>query len=562
MKNYFLYGRFILILFLLFSIVGCFKPSEKNKSEVKDTKVETHTFEEKKEIDLSPAYGDTIIEWSSADAVILNPLIYCDSPSGDIIALIFNGLVKYDENLRLVGDLADTWEVLDEGKTIIFKLKKGVKWHDGEKFTAEDVKFTVDKLLDPKTLVYNRSDYELIDTVEIIDDYTIKVRYKKVFAPALESFGIGIIPKHIYEHEDINNSRFNRHPIGTGPFKFVSWTPDEQIVLEAFDDYFDGRPYIDRYIYKVIPEDSMAFLALKRGELDIKSLNPDQYKKQANTEEFLNRFNVYRYAPGSSYTYIGYNLTKDKFKDKRVRQALTMAIDRQVIIDNILYGYGKIITGPYSSSSWAYDKSVKPFPYAPDKAKELLSEAGWNDTDGDGFLDKDGKMFEIVLSTGNGNKTRKLAAKLIKQYWETIGIKVKLNFVEWSYLMKMCDYMDFDAIILGWGLGRDPDQAGIWHSSEIPDMKRGKGGNNYMGYINKEVDRLLEEGRTTFEFNKRREIYQKFFRIIHEDQPYTFLYERESIVAVNNRIHGIKIAPAGIFYNFEKWYVPKVLQRY
>ncbi|MDD5089421.1 MAG: peptide-binding protein [Candidatus Wallbacteria bacterium] len=548
------------LLFLFFSwlllITGCGETPQ-----AKPVVMDQLKPEQARVADLSPAYGDVIIETSIADAVTLNPLLYTDSASGDIIALVFNGLVRRNENLELTGKLAETWEVSSDGKIITFQLRKNVLWHDGEPFTADDVKFTYDTIMDPNTKTPSRNSFSLVQTLEVLDSHTVRAIYKEPFAPALSRWAIGIIPKHLFENEDINTSKHNQKPIGTGPFQFLSWTPDDQIALEAFDRYFDGRPYVDRYIYKIIPDPSMAFLSMLRNEIDIMGLTKDQYNKQANSEAFLSRFNVYVYPSTASYSYIGYNLNKPKFSDRSVRQALTMAIDRQIIVDEILYGYGKILTGPFAPTDWAYDQSIPPFPYDPAAAVKLLEKSGWVDTDGDGYRERNGEKLEIELATNNGNETRKLVVSLVRSFWEKVGIRTIVQEVAWNVLMNMCDSKEFDAIVLGWDLGRDPDHYGIWHSAQIPD-EQNKNRNNFISYSNPEADRLWEQGRTTFDQTRRKEIYHKLHAMIHEDQPYTFLYVTESIVAVDKRIHGIKIAPAGIFYNFEKWYVPKELQRY
>ncbi|MDD5090769.1 MAG: peptide-binding protein [Candidatus Wallbacteria bacterium] len=510
---------------------------------------------------LSPAYGDTIIESSMSDAVIINPLLNPDTSSGRIIGLVFNGLVRTNENLEFVPDLAETWEVLSQGLHLRFHLKKGVRWHDGVSFTAHDVLFTYQKVIDENTQTYDAESFTPVRSVEVEDEFTVSVYYDKPFAPALSAWTMGIIPRHLYQNEDINTSRYNLSPVGTGPFRFTVWTPQEQIILEANADYFLGRPYTDRFIFKTMPDPSMAFLSLKREEIDMLGLTPDQYDKQAHAPEFISRFNLYKYAT-MNYTYIGFNLLKPMFQDKRTRQALAMITDRQGIIDGILYGHGKLISGPFTPDHWAYDKSIQPYPFDPQKARELLSEAGWIDTNNDGVLDKDGIPFELTLTTNQGNEPRKLVANLIQQQWKEAGVRVKLSFVEWSVFMDVCDFRTFDAVILGWSLSAEPDHYGAWHSSQMPDKANGIVGDNFVSYSNPEVDRLIEEGRTTFDMEKRKAVYHRFHAILHDEQPYIFLYVADALSAVHNRIHGIKPAPAGIRYNFESWYVPKELRKY
>jgi len=385
----------------------------------------------------------------------------------------------------------------------------------------------------------------------------VRIRYKEPFSPGLESWGMGIIPRHIFQKGDFNNHPANRQPIGTGPYKFIEWKTDEQIVLEANDDYFEGRPYIDRIIYRIVPDQAVQFLELRRGTIDTMGLTPDQYQKEATGKQFLDSFNKFRY-PSFGYTYMGYNLNSPLFNDKRVRQAITYAINRQEIIDGILLGLGQISTGPFPPTSWAYNKGVPVYEHNPEKAKELLYNSGWQDTDGDGILDKGGRPFSFTLMTNQGNKMRELCATIIQSNLRKVGIQVAIRILEWaSFIHQYVDKKNFDAVILGWSLSRDPDQYTIWHSSQIKE-----GQYNFVSYSNLEVDRLLVEGRRTFDMDRRREIYNKIHAILADEQPYTFLYVADALPVVQKRFYGIEVAPAGIGYNFIKWYVPKDQQKY
>lgn len=521
-----------------------------------EARVNTAIEETAEEIE-QPAYGDTMIEATIGDASYLNPVLSSDSASGTVNGLVYNGLIKYDKNINLIGDLASSWEVSKDGLTITFHLRKNVKWHDGEPFTAEDVKFTYEKLVDPKVMTPYASDFERIKKLETPDPYTVKVIYKEPFSPALESWGMGIIPKHIFSNGDFNNHPANRKPIGTGPYKFVDWKTDERIVLEANPDYFEGRPYINRVMYRIIPDAAVEFLELKRGSVDSMGLTPDQYQREAISKKFLEKFNKFRY-PSFGYTYFGFNLLNPLFKEKKVRQAIAYAINKQEIIDGILLGLGQECTGPFPPASWAYNHNVKKYEFNPEKAKKMLEECGWKDSNLDGILDKEGKNFEFTITTNQGNKTRELCAIMIQQRLHDVGIRAKVRILEWSsFIHQYIDNKKFDAVILGWSLGRDPDLYSIWHSSQT-----GNGQYNFASYKNPEVDKLLEEGRRIFDKEKRKGIYQKIHAILAEDQPYIFLYVPDALVVMHNRFHGIEVAPLGIGHNFIKWYVPKSQQKY
>ncbi|MGA1841839.1 MAG: peptide-binding protein [bacterium] len=504
-----------------------------------------------------PVYGDRIILGSIADAKRLLPMLATDSASAGIAGMVHNGLIKYDKDIKVVGDLAESWDISADGLIITFHLRRNVKWHDGEPFTAQDCLFTYKKMIDPNVATPYSQDFLRVKEAKILDDYTFQVIYEEPFAPALISWGMGIIPRHLLENEDLNTTDYNRHPIGTGPFKFMEWITGQRIVLEAFDDYFEGRPYIDQYITRIIPERATMFLELQRQGIDYMELNPVRYTRQTNTPFFQENFRRFRY-PSFGYTYMGYNLKDPKFSDKRVRQALTYAIDREGIIKGVLLGLGQVCTGPFPPESWAYNPDVKRYPFDPEKARQLLAEAGWEDHDGDGILDKDGIRFEFMLRTNQGNEEREKCAQIIQQNLKKIGIDVKINILEWqAFLHNFIDQRKFEAVILGWALSRDPDLYDIWHSSKTGEQEF-----NFVSYKNTEVDRLIIEGVRTFDIEERKKIYHRIHEILAEEQPYTFLYVADALPIIDKRFHGIKKAPIGIWYDFIKWYVPKALQRY
>ena len=508
--------------------------------------------------DTGPAYGDLFIDASIADASTLLPPLASDAASWAIISLVYNGLVKHDADLTLIGELAESWEVSKDGLTITFKLRRGVKWHDGAPFTAHDVLFTYQVMVDPKTPTAYSGDYLQVKKAEAVDDYTFRVTYPQPFAPALETWGLSILPRHLLEGQDITKSPLGRRPVGTGPYKFKEWRAGEKIALTYNPDYFEGRPYLNGYVNLVKPDLATMFLELKAGNLDRMGLTPLQYTRQTEYPKFARLYQKYRYIPVPfSYIYLAYNLEDQRFADKRVRQALTYAINKKEIIDGVLLGLGEEAVGPYKPGAWYFNPDTPRFEYNPKKARALLAQAGWQ-PNGEGIMVKDGRPFEFSILTNQGNDIRARTAEIIQGRLREIGILVNIRIVEFAvFLKEFIDKGRFEAVLLGWNTGLDPDQYDIWHSS-----KTRPGELNFIHYKNPEVDALLEEGRHTFDREKRRRAYFKIQEILAEDQPYTFLFAPDALPAISRRFRGIKPAPAGISYNFIKWYVPQGEQKY
>ena len=499
-----------------------------------------------------PAYGDALVVGTIGEPSTLLPLLASDAPSHEVAGKIYSSLVRYDKNLKLEGELADSWTISPDGLTITFHLRRGVKWHDGHDFTARDVLYTYRVTVDPKTPTAYAEDFKQVTRIEAPDPYTVRVSYSKPFARALESWGTNILPAHLLERSDVTKTPLARQPIGTGPYRFKEWIVGQRIELEAFDGYFEGRPYVSRYVYRVMPDSATMYLELKAGGIDLMGLSPVQFARQTDTREFRSRFNKYRY-PASSYTYLGYNLRHPLFADRRVRQGIASAIDKREIIQGVLLGFGQPAHGPLKPGTWAHKTDVKDFDYNLERAQRLLAEAGWRERNADGILVKDGKPFRFTILTNQGNDVRLNTAQIIQQRLRKVGIEVKIRVVEWaSFLTHFVDKGNFEALILGWTIGEDPDQYDIWHSS-----KTGPKQLNFIGFKNAEVDRLLEEGRGTFDLEKRRRCYFRIQEILAEEQPYTFLYVPDALPAVHARFRGIEPAPAGISYNLIHWYVPK-----
>ncbi|MFA7404086.1 MAG: peptide-binding protein [Pelobacteraceae bacterium] len=504
-----------------------------------------------------PATGDSLVEGTIGEASTLIPILATDSSSFAVAGQIYNGLVKYDKNLTIVGDLAESFDISKDGLTITFHLRHGVKWHDGAPLNSKDVLYTYNVTIDPKTPTAYAEDFKQVKNIIAPDSHTVRVTYAAPFAPALASWGMSILPAHLLEGKDITKSPLARKPVGTGPYRFKEWISGQKIVLEANEDYFEGRPYIDRYIYRIIPDSSTMYMELKAGTIDLMTLTPVQYARQTTAKTFTSRFNKFRY-PSSSYLYMGYNLRHPLFKDKRIRQAMTAAINKDELIQGVLFGMGQRAHGPIVPGRWAYNPDVKDIGYDPKHAAELLAQAGWKEKNSDGILVKDGKPFKFTILTNQGNQQRLMTAQIIQQRLRQVGIDVKIRIVEWAaFLKEFVNKGNFEVVLLAWSISQDPDMYDVWHSS-----KNKPGELNFIGFNNPEVDRLLIEGRSTFDIEKRRRAYFRIQEILADEQPYIFLYVPDSLPVVSSRIRGVEPAPAGIGHNQIKWYVPKNEQVY
>ena len=502
-----------------------------------------------------PAYGDALVNGSIGEPTILVPMLAGDASSHEVAGMMFNGLVKYDTDLSVIGDLAESWDISSDGLTITFHLRKGVKWTDGVEFKAEDVKFGFDTIIDKKTPTAYSEDFLQVKKAEVLDQYTFRVTYEKPFAPALTSWGgLVILPKHLLEGKDITKTDFGRNPVGLGQYKLTKWVPGQELILDSNHDYFEGRPYIDQFIYRVIPDRATMFLELQTGGVDMMDLTPIQYTKQTENDFFRNNFQKFRF-PQFAYTYMGFNLKHPFFKDKRVRQAIAYAIDKNEIVDVVLFGLGSPATGPYVPNTWPYNPNVKEYTYDPEKAKLLLKEAGW-EPNSKGVLEKDGRSFEFTIRTNMGNTLRMNTATIIQWRLAKVGIKVKIEAIEWStFVNEFIDKRRFEAVILGWSITPDPDQYDIWYSGKTKEKEF-----NFVSYRNPEVDALLEKGRRTYDILERKKAYFRIQEILADELPYIFLYVPDATPIVHARFKGIKPSPIGITYNLPKWYVPKQMQ--
>ena len=431
---------------------------------------------------------------------------------------------------------------VEHNPILLFHLRPGVKFHDGHLVDADDVRFTYEAIMNPKNLSPRVSDYEPVKAVEVIDPLTVKIIYKRLYSPAFVSWGMGILPEHLLNAQalkkeavrlgkdpktfSIRQSTFNRNPVGCGPFKFRKWKSDQYIILDRFDDYWEGPPNYLRYVFRIIPDLLTQEMEFYAGTIDSYGVQPHQVKRLEKDPRFQNFSGV-----AFGYTYIGYNTRRKPFDDPQVRRALGMAIDVDKIIKYVLYGQGERITGPFVKQTDYYNHAIKPLSYDPKGALKLLESAGWKQNKA-GRLEKNGKPFKFTLITNSGNDLRKAILAIAQDAWKQIGIDVNTDLLEWSvFIQERVNKTDFDALILGWQMGIEPDLYQIWHSSQIHPYQL-----NFVGYKNKEADDLIIKIRQEYNLNRQIEFCHRLHEIIAADQPYTFLYVGKWTAVLDKRI--------------------------
>ena len=467
----------------------------------------------------------------------INPILASDKGSSDIANWIFNGLFKYDKDGNVVTDLAESYSFKDN-TTLIIKLKDNVKWHDGKKFSAKDVLFTYQVIINPTIYTPYKTNYKKVKSVNILDELTVEIKYHEPYFKALEIWMMGILPEHILKDEkDIMTSKFNKKPIGTGPYTLDELKISKDVTLHVNKNYFEKVPKIEKILYKFMPDATTSFYMLKQKQLDLGSLTPIQVDRQIN-KKFKKEFNVYE-RTSFSYSYMGLNLKRDKFKDLKIRQAISYAIDRKKIADILYFGYAQVATGPFLPGSIAHNEDIKPTIQNQQKAIELLKSAGYSKSN----------PFSFTVVTPASSSTGKYIAQIMQHQLKQVGIEMKIRVMEWqAFLNTVLHPRNFEAVILAWSMGLSPDARSIWHSSSDK-----RGGFNFVGYKNKRVDSLIEKAEVTIDKKEFSKIYKKIYRYISEDIPYIFLFIPDSITAVNKNIKNVKPAFIGVMHNQEEW---------
>ncbi len=525
-----------------------------------------------------PGYheGDWHVQAFGVSLKTITPLVSSDVYASNVQSYVQESLLTRDpDTLEWVGMIADAWEVSEDGLKITFKLRDDVVFSDGQPLTSDDVVFTFDFIMNQTiSAPRERAYFEKMKSVTVLDKYSVVFEFKEPYFNALSlAGGMSIMPRHFYEPYLKAPETFNQSKgllLGSGPYRLrdpKGWTPDLGMVeLERNPRYWGPiLPAFDRLLWKVIENDSARLTTFRNGEIDIYGARPIEYKKLLKDEHLTTRAKNFEYmSPTAGYSYIGWNQgSADKpsrFADKRVRQAMTYLTDRERVIEEIMLGYGEVAISPFSPRSHQHNKSLTPRSYAPDKAKALLKEAGYEDRNGDGVLeDAKGEPFEFELVYFQGNEDTKRIVLFLKDLYAGAGILLQPKPTEWSVMIDLLDKRNFDAITLGWSSGVETDIYQMFHSSRTED-----GGDNFVGNKNPELDKLIDEARATVDEAKRMPLWQQAEAIMYDDQPYTFLMRRKTLAFIDRRIHNIAQTKLGLNAGFVpvEWYVPLELQKY
>jgi len=486
--------------------------------------------------------GTVVIGMATSDIVILDPAAYSDRPTETVIRNMFDGLVTRTRENEVVLELAESAEWIDD-KTIEFKLKKGVKFHNGEDLTADDVVFTFERILFQDIGAKRRGFCGPMEKVEKVDDYTVRFHFKEPWPVFWQMLVHNqIVPKDYLE--EVGDEEFAKHPVGAGPFKFVEGKLDEYIVMERFEDYYGGADdlppvgpaFLDRVIFKMIPEASTRVAALLAGEVDIIQSVPAYMVPKLLADPNVE----VKMCGGTRPKFMDMNVKMPPFDDVRVRKAINYAVDAEEILAKVAGGYGVILPGPLSPFNLYADPTLQPYGYDPDKALALLGEAGWKDTDGDGILDKEGKPFSMVIDAyGPYVEIAEAVAGQLRE----VGIDASVRVWEWGVLKKAALAGERMAVMRDWGDSAFDPVGYIeakWHT-RVEGTPLGRG--NFSQYSNPRVDELIEAGATEPDPDKRREIYNEMQRLIWEDAPALFLYVPQEIEACRIRVQNWAPSP-------------------
>ncbi len=522
------------------------------------------------------AEGDWYVQAIATGLKTITPLVSQDVYSAGIQSYILESLLTRDpETLEWVGLIAKDWQIDEGGLVLTFNLREDASFSDGTPLAAKDVAFSYQFIMDERIAApRSRAYFEKIESVTALDQFTVEFKYKEPYFNALSlAGGMAILAQHFYEPYLEKAEEFNQSKgllFGSGPYRLQDpkgWTPDQGLVEVTRNPRYWGtvQPSFDRILWKIIENDSARLTTFRNGEIDAYSARPREYQNLLKDEDLIDRTQNFEYmSPSAGYSYIGWNQNKSgeatPFADRRVRQAMTYLTDRVRIIDEIMLGYGEVAISPFNPRSHQHDKSLKARDFDLKKAQQLLAEAGYQDANGDGIIeDQSGTPFEFELVYFQGNEDTKRIILFLKDLYASAGILMKPKPTEWSVMLDLLGKRNFDAISLGWSSGIETDIYQMFHGKQVEDN-----GDNFIHYKNPKLDQLIDKARATVDEKKRMPLWQQAENIMYEDQPYTFLMRRKSMVFIDKRMKNVEITKLGLNSSSVpvEWYVPPTQQKY
>lgn len=490
--------------------------------------------------------GGTLTIGMLSEPSFLNPLKLSFTAPIAIQEKMFLRLHRFDGNMNIVPELAVSWKFSEDFKELTYILRKGVKWSDGQPVTAEDVKYTYDLMYDSRVTYARIGALQFVEKVEVVGTYSVKFKFIRVYSDELFDTGIFVLPKHALEQSD-GLAQFEAAPVTDGPFKFVEWVRGSHLTLAANPEFYKGRPAFDQVTFRFSANEAELMAAVKRGEVDYTEELSPQSIAQLQDEPSVRFIDN----PGQSYTYIGWNTKSGPFTEPRLRQALAMAINPAELIEKVLMGKGKLVSGPFLPTSWAYDQNLKPQAADPARARALLAELGWKELNRDGYLAKGRSVLQFDLLLVQGQAVQEAAAQLIQQQMHAIGVKVNLVSLDpRQFLLRVRQQGKFDAILLSWKNDFKVDPTAVWHS----DFNKGKF--NLMGYANPAVDSLIDQGLGTLSRRKAKDLWVKFQELIASEQPTTYLFVPDVSTVVFKGLKGPQVDPRGAIAALDEWSIP------
>jgi len=503
----------------------------------------------------TPADGDMLVVGLPVDADTFFPPLSNSVSSIDIYGNIYWYLMRSEPDfIHFRPGLADSFAFSEDSLQVTFYIHPGVTWHDGAPFTAEDVVFAHGVCKAPEINWSAASWLDHITNVEVVDSLTVRFTYDEPYMyQVIDATVCYPLPKHILGDvplAEMGSHPIARAPIGNGPFRFVSWRSGEEIVIEANPDFVLGRPHLNRIAFRIIPEGTTLATQVQNGDIDLwPRFTPPSFHPQLTSDSDL----VVHSYPGRSYTYMAWNRLDPLFGDKRVRQALTMASNRQEIVDALVYGQGQVGSQPLISTIWAHDPTIEPYPFDPDSARALLEAAGWVDADGDGIREKEGRKLSFAIKTNNDNRLRVDIATVLQQQFRAVGAEAKPEPLEFNQFIEELLAKDFQAAVGGWSVGIKPDMAPTFGQGELF---------NFVSADNPQLERLIREAEVTRDMAKMKEILSQAQRIVVDEAYYSFLFQLNDLHAIDSRFQNVDMNAYGWGFNLEEWYVPEGRQKF